>query len=457
MFKYISWFVATVAISYGVFLTYYIYKVPDMPRLDQDLWWGKEPRPKEEDTSIRPFKIEFNDTVIIDLKQRIKNRRPLTRPLDGIQSEYGINTIYLENLLTYWAEKYDFKKRAELLNRFPHYKTKIQGLDIQFIRVKPSVKNVKVLPLLMLHGWPSSSKEFDKIIPILTTPKYGYNFVFEVIAADLPGFGFSEGTSKPGLNPVQIGIMMRNLMKRLGFNKFYVHAGDWGSQAATHMVTIFPDEVTGFHTNMPLSASLKSGIKILLGSLAPSLTGDHYHRLYPLSQLLYLVRESGYFHLMATKPDTLGVSLTDSPTGLAAYLTEKMAVGTNRYQLDTLHGGLESLELDDVLDTVTIQWVNNCAVTSMRVYAEDYFASSPEVHELHKIPTKVPTAAIKLKYEIMWQPDWVLRDKFPNLVRSTTLDFGGHYAALEVPKELAADVFAAGAEFQKFHEANGKM
>ncbi|XP_063622121.1 juvenile hormone epoxide hydrolase-like isoform X2 [Cydia splendana] len=327
MFKYISWFVATVAISYGVFLTYYIYKVPDMPRLDQDLWWGKEPRPKEEDTSIRPFKIEFNDT----------------------------------------------------------------------------------------------------------------------------------GTSKPGLNPVQIGIMMRNLMKRLGFNKFYVHAGDWGSQAATHMVTIFPDEVTGFHTNMPLSASLKSGIKILLGSLAPSLTGDHYHRLYPLSQLLYLVRESGYFHLMATKPDTLGVSLTDSPTGLAAYLTEKMAVGTNRYQLDTLHGGLESLELDDVLDTVTIQWVNNCAVTSMRVYAEDYFASSPEVHELHKIPTKVPTAAIKLKYEIMWQPDWVLRDKFPNLVRSTTLDFGGHYAALEVPKELAADVFAAGAEFQKFHEANGKM
>lgn len=130
--------------------------------------------------------------MIQDLKQRIRNRRPLTRPLEGIQSEYGMNTLYLEKVLDYWVDKYDFKGRAALLNRYPHYKTRIQGLDIHFIRVKPEAKGKKVLPLLMMHGWPSSSKEFDKVIPMLTTPKDGYDFVFEVIAADLPGFGFSE-------------------------------------------------------------------------------------------------------------------------------------------------------------------------------------------------------------------------------------------------------------------------
>lgn len=131
--------------------------------------------------------------MIDDLKQRIRNRRPLTRPLEGIQSEYGMNTIYLENILDYWVNKYDFKKREERLNKFPRFKTKIQGLDIHFIRVKPKVKDgIKVLPLLMLHGWPTSSQEYTKVIPLLTIPNKGYGFVFEVIAADLPGFGYSE-------------------------------------------------------------------------------------------------------------------------------------------------------------------------------------------------------------------------------------------------------------------------
>lgn len=131
--------------------------------------------------------------MIKDLKQRLKNRRRFTKTLEGMQSRYGMNSDYLEKILTYWVEKYDFKKRAELLNEFSHYKTMIQGLDIHFIRAKPQVnKNIKVLPLLMLHGWPSSSKEFVKVIPMLTTVRDGYDFVFEVIAADLPGFGFSE-------------------------------------------------------------------------------------------------------------------------------------------------------------------------------------------------------------------------------------------------------------------------
>ncbi|XP_047025589.1 juvenile hormone epoxide hydrolase-like [Helicoverpa zea] len=443
---------SAIVVLAGAYIVMKLTKVPDPPEIDVQRWWGSGKRPQKEDESIRPFKVEFNDTMIQDLKQRLKNRRRFTKPLEGIQSEYGMNTDYLEKILNYWTDKYDFKKRAELLNRFPHFKTKIQGLDLHYIHVKPKVnKDIEVLPILLLHGWPSSSKEFDKIIPILTTPKDGYKFVFEVIAADLPGYGFSEGTNKPGLNPLQIGIMMRNLMLRLGFEKYYVQAGDWGSQAATHMTTLFPENVLGYHCNMPLSSRAISYLKLFIGSLAPNLVdSDHPERVYPLKKhFTYLMRESGYFHIQSTKPDTIGVALTDSPAGLAAYMMEKIAICSNRDQLDTPHGGLENLDIDDVLDTVTITWVNECIVTSSRLYAEGFY--HPDISIVANIPTAVPTAAIKFLYEVSYQPDWILRDKFQNLLRSTSFDFGGHFAALHTPKVLADDVFASVEEFIKFH------
>ncbi|CAH2084702.1 unnamed protein product [Euphydryas editha] len=448
---------ALAAVIFGIGTNYYLRRIPDMPKLDFERWWGNGDKPNREDKTIRPFKIIFNDTMIEDLKNRLRNRRPYTQPLEGIQSEYGMNTIYLDKMLQYWLDKYNFEERANLLNRYPHYKTKIQGLDIHYMRVKPEEKDKKVLPILLLHGWPSSSKEFDKIIPMLTTPRTEYDFVFEVIAVDLPGFGFSEGTNKPGLNPVQIGIVMRNLMKRLGYDKFYIQAGDWGSQTASHMCTIFPDEILGFHTNMPLSGRKISNLKYLVGSMFPSLMVEskHRHRMYPLKDFfMYLVRESGYFHLQATKPDTIGAAVTDTPAGMAAYIFEKIGICANRKQLDTQHGGLENIEIDDLLDTATIMWANACITTSMRIYAEAF--AWPETSIIQDIPTKVPTAAINFLHEVLYQPDWILRDKFVNLVHSTTLDFGGHFAAMQTPKELADDVFESVNEFIKFNTNNDK-
>ncbi|XP_072932654.1 juvenile hormone epoxide hydrolase-like [Epargyreus clarus] len=455
MFKLITIIVAIIAVILGFVINHYLQRVPDVPKLDYQRWWSDSVRPSVEDESIRPFKIEFNDTMVLDLKNRLKNRRPFRRPLDGMQSEYGINTIYLEKILDYWLKKYDFKGRAERLNSFPHYKTRIQGLDIHYIRAAPKkqrAKTVKVLPILLLHGWPSSSKEFDSIIPALTTPRSDYDFVFEVVAADLPGFGYSEGTNKPGLNPVQIGIIMRNLMKRLGFDKFYIQAGDWGAQAGSHMSTLFPEEILGFHTNMPVSSRTISSVKLLLGSLFPSwLDPKHSERIYPLKNFMkYIIRESGYFHLQATKPDTIGAALTDTPVGMAAYIMEKMGICSNRDQVNTEHSGLANLNIDDVLDTITIMWANEQITTSVRIYAEGF--NWPELGIVHNIPTMVPTAALNFRYEVVYQPDWVLRDKFPNLVRSTTLDFGGHFASMHTPKELVDDIFASVKEFIKFHE-----
>ncbi|XP_032516972.2 juvenile hormone epoxide hydrolase-like [Danaus plexippus] len=451
--------VVVAACAVGLAVNFYYQRIPKLPNLDYGRWWGEGLRPQHEDTSIRPFKIVFNDTMIEDLKSRLRSRRAFTRPMDGIHSEYGMNTVYLDKILQYWLKDYNFKARAERLNRFPHFKTRVQGLDIHYIRVKPEVTSgVKVLPLLMMHGWPSSSKEFDMAIPLLTKQRKGYDFVFEVIAVDLPGFGYSEGTNKPGLNPLQIAIIMKNLMTRLGHQRFYVQAGDWGSQAATHMATIYQDDILGFHTNMPFSSRQISTIKYFIGSVFPSLfvKDQHIHRLYPIRDLFtYLMRESGYFHLQATKPDTIGAALTDTPSGMAAYMLEKIGICSNRNQLNTAHGGLENIAVDDLLDTVTIMWDNESITRSMRLYAEAF--AWPEVFVVHDIPTRVPTAAMNFLHEVVYQPDWILRDKFVNLVHSTTLDFGGHFAAMHTPKELVDDIFASVAVFNEFNADRSRI
>ncbi|XP_041980162.1 juvenile hormone epoxide hydrolase-like [Aricia agestis] len=452
MLKGLSIISAVVAVLVG-YLIYHLHKVPDVPKLDYNRWWGEGP-PQPDDKTITRFDIEFKDEMIKDLRTRLRNRRPFTRPMEGIQSQYGINTVYLDKILSYWHDKYDFKKRAALLNRYPGYKTRIQGLDIHYVHAKSSAKNL--VPILLMHGWPSSSKEFDMVIPLLVEDRKQYDFGFEVIAVDLPGYGYSQETNKPGMNPLQIGIIMHNLMKRLGFKQYYIHAGDWGAQVGNHMITLFQDEILGFHTNMPMSSRSISALKYIVGSLFfPSLLVEEQflNRFAPFEDIVrYLVRESGYFHIQATKPDTIGAALTDTPVGMAAYLLEKIGIVCNRDQTDTPHGGLESVHIDDLIDTLTIMWATGHITTATRLYSEAL--SWPEVFIVHEIPTYVPTAVINFRYEVFFQPDWVLRDKFHKLVRSTTVNYGGHFGALQNPKELTEDIFESVSLFRNLSKSD---
>ncbi|KAI4471858.1 epoxide hydrolase 1-related [Holotrichia oblita] len=202
-----------------------LLEVPPLPVLE-NTWWGPGD-PKKVDTSIRPFKINIPQKVIDDLNQRLQNARPFTPPLEGIQHQYGINTKLLSEVVEFWKTKYNWKERQTFLNQYPQFKTNIQGLDIHFLHVKPTnTKGLKVLPLLLLHGWPGSVREFYELIPLLTKPQPGKDFVFEIIAPSLPGYGFSDAAAKPGLSAVKMSAIFRNLMHRLGFNKFYIQGGD---------------------------------------------------------------------------------------------------------------------------------------------------------------------------------------------------------------------------------------
>ncbi|XP_069355565.1 juvenile hormone epoxide hydrolase-like isoform X2 [Maniola hyperantus] len=323
----------------------------------------------------------------------------------------------------------------------------IQPYEIEFSEI--------VIPLLMLHGWPGSVREFYEVIPKLTTPQPGYNFVFEIIAPSLPGFGFSQAPVRPGFGPTEMAIVMSNLMKRIGHDKYYVHGGDLGHMLGCILATFFPQNVLGFHTNTPLLMFHPlENIFTLLGTLWPSLIVEPQlqSRMYPLREhLMRLAEESGYLHIQATKPDTIGIALTDSPAGLAAYILEKFSTWTNDAYKRTGDGNLlAKFSLMHLLDNVLVYWSTNSITTSMRIHAETvnkrFFAM-----RLDEIPTEVPTWGIKFKHDLVFHPDSMLKLKFKNYLHSTIVEDGGHFAAMENPDILAADVFDAVNTFLQFH------
>ncbi|XP_060535742.1 juvenile hormone epoxide hydrolase 2-like [Cylas formicarius] len=421
-----------------------------LPKLIENAYWGPGNPPENPDTTIREFKINFPGTHLVDLKYRLENVRPLVPPLEGIQQQYGMNTDLLKKVIAFWIKEYNWKERETYLNQYPQFKTKIQGLDIHYLHVKPkNPGNKKVVPLLIIHGWPGSVVEFYKVIPLFTDPQNDRNFVFEVIAPNIPGYGFSQAAAKPGLGAAQMATIFRNFMNRLGYDKFYCQGGDFGAIILQYLCLYYPESVLGYHTNMAILGTA-SRLKTILGVIRPSwiVKPEHHNRVYPLWQHFQsTMRETGYLHLQATKPDTLGVGVTDSPAGLAAYILEKFTSGTNITWQKREDGGLdEKFTYTELLDNVMIYWLTGTATTSFRLYSETFNRSHGFLNSLGN-PIEVPTAIARFKYDF-YVADGVVRDVFKNLVQLNDFD-GGHFAAWEEPRVFAKDVFDAVEKFEK--------
>ncbi|KAK9732158.1 hypothetical protein QE152_g13048 [Popillia japonica] len=249
-------------------------------------------------------------------------------------------------------------------------------------------------------------------------------------------------------------------MHRIGFKKFYIQGGDWGAAILSNMATLFPEAVLGAHSNgcVVLNDIPIVNFKLLLGSVFPSLvvSKEHESKMYPLSNVFeFMMRESGYFHIQATKPDTVGVALNDSPVGLAAYILEKFTTATNRDWINRMDrdwinrmdgGLLLRFDYTKLLDNVMIYWVTNSITTSARLYAETFGKELMDL-KIGSIPITVPTACAKFANEILYQSNELLKHKFTNLLQSTDIPDAGHFAALEVPQLLAEDMWTA---FEKF-------
>ncbi|XP_053315475.1 LOW QUALITY PROTEIN: epoxide hydrolase 1 [Spea bombifrons] len=417
-----------------------------------DGWWGAGPRPEsEEDESIRPFKVETTEEELKDLFQRIDQTR-YTEPLEGSRFNYGFNSTHLRKVVSYWRNAFSWEKQLEIINKYPHYKTKIEGIDIHYIHVKPA--NVPagraVRPIILVHGWPGSFYEFYRIIPLLTDPgSHGLSDerVFEVICPSIPGYGFSEAAHKQGCDSVAVARIFYHLMRRLGFREFYAHGGDWGSIVCTNLAQIAPSNVKGLHLTMvPVSSSgLSQMLSVVLGKRFPGMFGfqdEDVRRLFPfLKKVFYhLVKESGYMHIQATKPDTAGCGLNNSPVGLAAYILEKFSTWTDRDFVDYEDGGLErKFTIDDLLTNVMIYWVSGSIVSSMRFYKENV-GRGLGVAKHDKIQVTVPTGIASFPNELMHCPLSWAKQKYVDIVSFTYMPRGGHFGAFEEPEILAKDI-----------------
>ncbi|XP_055949754.1 epoxide hydrolase 1-like [Argiope bruennichi] len=446
-------FLSIIGILFVKFLYSLIFKGYNDQRASKGYkasWYGKDPPPtlndgSQDDVSIHPFKIDIPSEVIEDLKNRLQRTR-FEEPVEDSKFHYGFNPKYLKTVLEYWRSQYDWRKQEAELNRFPQFKTRIEGINVHFLHIKPPLlqeSTIKVIPLMIIHGWPGSIVEFYKIIPLLTTPRPDCNFVFEVICPSIPGYGFSESPHRKGFNARAAARIFITLMERLGHNSFYVQGGDWGSYISSLMARYYPPRIRGLHVNMyffmPRPWELFKGALI---ALFPFLVRkEEYLTTFPLKKKIgMLLEEGGYFHIQATKPDTLGCGMADSPAGVAAYLLEKFGISTDSQALNLDNGALtKKFTLDELLTNVMMYWVNNNFTAAARFYKENVrnvFSGRNE-----KAPVTVPSGVAVFPNEVLMVPKTMMSQQMKNIVSYSIMPRGGHFAALEEPQLLADDIF----------------
>ncbi len=369
-------------------------------------------------TALRPFAASVPDADIADLRARLARTRwpdPETVP-DWSQ---GVRLAHAKALVERWLRDYDWRRFETALNQYPQFLTEIDGLDIHFIHVKSP--NPDAMPLILTHGWPSSVVDFLKLISPLTDPgAHGGTAEdsFDVVVPSLPGFGFSGKPTEPGWNVGRIAAAWAELMRRLGYSRWVAHGGDWGSVVTTMLGAMQPAGLLGVHLNTPYAFP---------ATIPEDLSPEEQNALDTLA--LYSGPLGGSNHLQGTKPETPGFALADSPAGQAAWIYEK-------FQSKTDNQGLaeDAIDIDDILDTISLYWFTNTAASSARIYWENRAAtmSGPKL--------TLPTAVTVFPYDIPLVPRTWIEEAYANLIHYGEASRGGHFAALEQPGLLVDEI-----------------
>ena len=375
--------------------------------------------------AIRPFSIRIPDATLADLKARLAIAR-IAEPLQGDGWTHGTDIGYLRRLVAYWRTGFDWRAQERRLNQLEQFTTTIDGLTIHFVHRRS--KHAGALPLLITHGWPGSFVEFTKIIGPLTDPEaHGGTAAdaFHVVMPSIPGFAFSQAPREPGYDPARIAALEAKLMARLGYTRYGVQGGDWGSIISTQVALADAPHVAGLHLNMCFGAA-PAGTDPNAG-----LSDRERERL--KARQLFQNEETGYQQIQGTKPQTLGVALNDSPVGLAAWIVEKFRTWCD------CNGDPETVfTKDELLTNITLYWVTQTAASSARIYYESRHAP-PSPTSGRRIET--PTACADFPKEVIWSPRRWLEGRY-NIVRWTEMPRGGHFAAFEQPALLVDDLRA---------------
>ncbi len=371
---------------------------------------------------LRPFHIDVAQPVLDDLRQRLHHTRwPEPATVDGWQQ--GVPLAWLQPLCAHWADGYDWPQRQALLNRQPQFLTELDGLDIHFIHVRSP--HAGAMPLLLTHGWPGSVVEFQKVIGPLGDPTaHGGSAAdaFHLVIPSLPGFGFSAKPATTGWGVDRIAAAWAQLMARLGYSRYAAQGGDWGSAVTSALGALDPAHCLGIHVTLAMG-----GRPVVGEQPGPD-------------ELLALQRakfyrdwDAGYSKQQATRPQTLGYALTDSPAGQAAWILEKFWAWT-----DNDGDPLNLLDRDALLDNLMLYWVTASAASSARLYWESFGPGKRAAR-----PVTVPTGVAVYPKEIVPPVRrWMEAAGFQDIRHWQAMPKGGHFAAFEQPVLFVDDLRA---------------
>jgi len=371
---------------------------------------------------IKPFKLRVQNKKIKEIYRKVK-KYPWANIQDMNGWEHGTNLKYLKEISRYWVTRFNWKKQEKKINKFSNYLTKVDGINIHFIKEKGSGSNP--IPLLILHGWPGSIVEFLNIIEKLAHPeKFGgkKEDSFDVIAPSLPGFGFSGSPKKP-IGPRKIAKIMNKFMtKNLGYKKYLSQGGDWGSTISNWLGYDHSKYCKAIHVNF-LSMRLFNG------------TRTKQEKTWEIRFKKDQIMEEGYRTQQATKPQSLSYAMIDSPVGTAAWILEKFYSWS-----DIKNRKIDKVYSKDILLTnIMIYLITNTFNTASWIYfgrREEGGRFFPK--NFKKI--KIPTAVVEFPKEMSeWPPKSYVKRIF-NLRRWTKMKRGGHFAALEQPDLLVNDI-----------------
>ena len=372
--------------------------------------------------AVEPFPISVPEADLLDLRDRLAATRWPDRETtpDGSQ---GPQLARIRDLCEHWASDYDWRRAERDINDLGSSHTVIDGIDIHFLHVRSAEPDAD--PLLLCHGWPGSVLEFRRLAGPLTDPvAHGGDArdAFHLVIPSMPGFGFSGKPTTTGWNTSRVADAWITLMHRLGYGTYFAQGGDWGAAVVEQITRKVPERCRGAHFNLPLVFPTEQEVEEATGEERQMIArAQHYQD-----------RQSAYARQQATRPQTIGYSLADSPAGLAAWIY-------TLFQDVTDSGGApeEVIDRDDLLDDVMLYWLPNASASSARLYWEEGFGGTPTGPGQ---PNPVPAGFSIFPGEAVQASRRWLERRYETVLHHARLDRGGHFAALEQPDVLTEEI-----------------
>lgn len=372
--------------------------------------------------AVQPFTAYATDAELDDLRTRLTAARlPEAETVHGAAPgqarwDQGVPLADLVEVVNHWRTEYDWRSFETRLDRIGQFRTTIDGLGIHFLHRRST--RADATPLLLTHGWPGSIAEFVHVVDELAEPQDPAVPAFHVVVPSLPGFGYSDRPTTTGWGTEKIAAAWVQLMGRLGYDRFLAHGGDWGGNITTVLAGRFPGHVLGVHT---LFAEAPPGLSV------DGLTADE--RRWTEETRDFWHHRAAYAKQQATRPQTLGYSLVDSPVGLLAWILDKFAEWS-----DTEDSPFETISIDAILDDVTLYWLTRTGASAARIYYESHNSLDPELR------VDVPSAITMYPRDIEKCPRPWAEQRYRRIVRWQEPETGGHFPSLEIPDYFVRDL-----------------